>query len=144
MNRFIDSQKGFTLIEVMIVVAIIGILASIAIPNYSTYVERARATEATSALAQMRIRMEQNFQDNRTYNNNNAVLCASPPGTNTDFFAFSCAPLPTGTAYTLVATGAGSMAGFNYFINEANAKSSDTPGGGNGNCWVIKRGSTSC
>ena len=145
MNKFYRQQKGFTLIELMVVIAIIGIIASIALPSYTGYVARARATEATSALAQMRIRMEQYFQDNRTYAGNDAVLCAAPTGTNTAFFTFLCSAAPSTTAYTFAATGTGTMAGYSYDINQANAKSSSTPsGGGNSNCWVLGKGSTSC
>ena len=61
------SNSGFTLIEVMITVAIVAILAAIAVPSYNEYVQRARITEATSALADMRNKMEQYFQDNRTW-----------------------------------------------------------------------------
>ena len=59
-------SRGFTLIELMIAVAIIAILAAIAIPSYSEYVRRGRITEAISALSGMRVKMEQYFQDNRT------------------------------------------------------------------------------
>ena len=144
MNKFKRLQQGFTLVELMIVVAIIGILAAIAVPNYTTYVERARASVATSALAQMRIRMEQYYQDNRTYAGNDALLCAAPTGTDTTFFTFACSGATTATSYILSATGQNQMDGFDYDINQANAKSSVTPNGGNANCWVIKRDSTAC
>ena len=139
------AQKGFTLIEIMIVVAIIGILAAIAMPNYTRYVERARATEATSALADMRIRMEQFFQDSRSYAGNDAVLCAAPAGTDTTFFAYNCSVAPTAVIYTIRANGTGAMAGYQYTINQDNLKASTTPnGGGNATCWVTALGVTNC
>ncbi len=58
---------GFTLIEVMITVAIIAILAAVALPNYIDYVTRSRLVEAKSNLSDMRTRLEQYFLDNRSY-----------------------------------------------------------------------------
>jgi type IV pilus assembly protein PilA len=52
-----NAQKGFTLIELMIVVAIIGILAAIAIPAYQNYIARAQATEAVNLLAGLKTRV---------------------------------------------------------------------------------------
>jgi type IV pilus assembly protein PilE len=141
MNTLKVKQKGFSLIEVMVVVAIIGILAAIVVPSYKDYIQRARATEATSVLADMRIKMEQCFQDNRSYAPC-AAICIAPVGTNTTNFAFSCVAAPTATAYTLQAVGqaAGDMTAFSYTVDQTNAKTSTTAEGGGGNCWVTKVG----
>jgi general secretion pathway protein G len=58
---------GFTLVEMMITVAIIGILAAIAIPAYSNYVERARVSAAISDIATMSVQIEHYFVENRVY-----------------------------------------------------------------------------
>lgn len=135
MNTIKRMQKGFTLIELMIVVAIIGILASIAIPSYQEYVRRARAAAATGALADMRIKMEQYFQDNRRYSDG---PCTPATGTDATFFRFECAAAPTDTAYTLTATGLGVMSAYTYSINQNNVKSSSF----NSACWALKPSGT--
>ena len=62
-----QRARGFTLIEVLVVVAIVGILAAIALPSYADYVRRSKIIEATRGLSDFRTRMEQYFLDNRTY-----------------------------------------------------------------------------
>jgi type IV pilus assembly protein PilE len=64
-----QRQNGFTLIELMIVVAIIGIIAAIALPSYTQYVEKARAADAKSALLSLASAMERFYTENMTYVN---------------------------------------------------------------------------
>ena len=61
------KNEGFTLLELLVVVAVIGILAAVSMPYYNDYTIRGKIAEATSALSDGRIKMEQFFQDNRTY-----------------------------------------------------------------------------
>ena len=131
------QQTGFTLIELMIVVAVIGILAAIAIPNYSEYIKRGKAAEATSNLATLRVKMEQYFQDNRTY-----IGGACSPTSGAQYFTYTCSAAPTATAYTLKATGitAKGMANFEFTLNQSNTKTSKFDGTVGTTCWLTKKG----
>lgn len=135
MNR----TKGFTLIELMIVVAIIGILSAIAIPAYTDYITRSKIPEATSNLADLRVKMEQYFMDNRTY-------VGGPCTTAGKYFTYSCASgEPTASTYVVQAVGASSMAGFTYTVNQANKKiTTAVPTGwtSNADCWVTTKAGT--
>ena len=141
-------SQGFTLLEIMIVVAIIGILAAVAVPQYQNYVRQSRVTIATSVLSAMRVSMEQYFQDNRSYAGACAPGTVAPtpgpaPNATSPSFTFSCAPAPTLTTYTVTATGLGPMAGFIYTINEQNVRA--TLGTGpwgvtNATCWIQQKG----
>ncbi|MFS0758468.1 type IV pilin protein [Noviherbaspirillum sp. 1P10PC] len=134
---------GFSLIELMVAVAIAAILAAVAVPSYSEYVMRGRIPEATNGLSALRVQLEQYYQDNRTY----VGACASgtvaplPGGVN---FTFSC-PTLTATAFTAQASGTGSMANFVYTVNESNARQTTrVPNTGWGStpaaCWIVRKG----
>ena len=119
---------GFTLIELMVVVAIMGILAAIAIPMYGDYVTRSRIIDGTSKLGDIRTQMEKYFMDNRTYLD--GAACGAQPSIvayNADpsaAFTISCPgadrndlhdPRPIGNA-------AKGMSGFIYTVDQANAE----------------------
>lgn len=135
-------QKGFTLVELMVVVLIISILATIALPAYTDYMLRGKIPEATTALASGRVRLEQHFQDFRTY----AGFDCTTIGTS-QFFDFTCSAGPDATSYTLYAEGKGSMQGFEYFVDQANNKTTTISAPVSAawhvnaaTCWVTKSG----
>ena len=67
MSRLESHQRGFTLMELMIVVVIIAIISSIAYPSYTQYVVSSKRTTAASALLRVADRQQQFFMDNKTY-----------------------------------------------------------------------------
>lgn len=141
---------GFTLIEMMITVVIIGILASIAIPAYDSYVRRGKVQEATSTLADMRVRLEQYYQDNRNYGSTAAVCGIPVPASPAvKYFSYTCTQAADGPnadtnqSFIVTATGraAQGMSGYTYTINERNIKASSLPNGSTANgCWISKEG----
>lgn len=139
------SQKGFTLMELMVVVVIIGILSAVSLPVYKDYVIRGKIPDATSNLAIKRTAMEQYFQDNLSYLSG-ATCPASATESSATNFTFSCGNMSKNT-YTITATGIGSMSGFSYTIDQSNVKTSTianpAPSGWIGNstsCWITKAG----
>jgi type IV pilus assembly protein PilE len=133
--RHRSSTRGFTLIEVMVTVAIVAILASVALPAYGDYIRRGQLPEAFAGMADLRVKMEQFYQDNRNYGAANCAvdaLGASPAwaaGTPTltytgaQFFTFTCAVTNAGQGYTVTANGInGRAVGHTYTINHSNGR----------------------
>lgn len=147
-------SQGFTLIEVMITVAIVAILAAVALPSYRDYILRGKLVDATNLLAAGRANMERYFQDNRTYA---AVGTIYPPcdanipvaQRTQGEFVLSCtaanADAPTGTTYRLRATGSGSVANFVYTVDQFGGQTTASVGAGwsvpsPNTCWALKKG----
>lgn len=136
--------RGFTLIEVLIAIAIVGILTAIAYPAYTDYVLRGRLIDATNALSALQTRMEQHYQDNRTYATTAAATspCAAP--TAAGQFTIDCPVLEPGR-YQLRATGSGATADFIYTLTHQDTRGSTMAarwGGGTYTCWIMKKGDT--
>jgi type IV pilus assembly protein PilE len=133
--------RGFTLIEVMIVVAIVAILAAVAIPSYRDYILRGQLVDATTLLSAGRANMERYFQDNRTYADVGSITPATC-ATSTTNFTLSCSGR-NGTGYTLIAQGSGPVAAFTYTVDATGLqKTTGVPSGWNtsNTCWIMKKG----
>lgn len=141
---------GFTLIELMITVAIVAILTAIAYPSYRDYVIRGQVVDATNGLSAMSANMERFFQDNRTYVGADLGTgpCVSAPSGN---FTVTCAAAPTLLKFSLTATGnvGTGVTGFTYGIDQAGNKSTAFTAGApaswsvTGGCaasWELKAG----
>ncbi|MEP6942774.1 MAG: prepilin-type N-terminal cleavage/methylation domain-containing protein [Betaproteobacteria bacterium] len=138
---------GFTMIEVMIVVAIVAILAAIALPNYADYIKRGKIIEATTGLSDARTRFEQSFLDNRTYADvagscGKIQTAAGAPLKGFDLDC--CTTAPTAAAFTCTASGKATegMSGFTYSIDQANLKRTTGTGAWgvtSATCWILRR-----
>lgn len=107
----INKQTGFTLIELMIVVAIIGILAAIAIPSYQSHIAKTRRADAQGALLQLANVMERYYTEQSPFTYVGAslgsaatdIFASQSPGTGTAFYNLSISAAAA-NSYTLTAT----------------------------------------
>jgi len=134
------NQHGVTLPEVMITVAIVGILAGIALPSYQGYIQRSTLSEAFDGLSAFRLRMDQAFNNNGNFG---AVGCAVAAPNSNENFAFACDLTNGGQGYLARADGSGRMAGFGFSVDEAGRRVTTAFPGQTAlpaNCWMSKKG----
>jgi len=143
-------MQGVTLIELVIVIVIIGILASIAIPTYSEYVLRTHRVEGKSALLKLAAAQEQYYLQNNTYATA-AKLTTAPPGglgipatTENGWYTIAIADGANAAGYSATATAAGSQTRdakcTSFTINQLGQKTATKSGGGDAtdDCWLKK------
>jgi len=135
-------MRGFTLMELMIVVVIIGVIAAIAYPNYQESVRKSRRADAKTTLSDLAAREEQHFNDNKTYTSSAATLGVTLNGTTTQqgFYNItiaSCPPPGTlASCYVITATATGLQASDTKCATltyTSSGSRGSTPAGGS--CW---------
>ena len=136
-------STGFTVIELLVAVAIVGILATIAIPQYGSYIARSRTLDAFAKLSDYRTRMEQYFLDRRSYLDDTGACGVVPPPTAdpADSFQVACSATARSFVYTATGMSAKGMASFVYTIDETGLRGTvSLPSGWTRNaaCWTIR------
>jgi type IV pilus assembly protein PilE len=142
-----QPRRGFTLIELMVAVAMVALLVGVALPSYRDCLIRGHLADASNGLALMRAQMERHYQDNRTYATAGTFTtpCASTDAAPRTFnnFVVTCSGTPTATAFTLAATGSGPAAGFAFTINQSDVRATTSAPTGWNTCttkWLTKKG----
>ena len=133
-------QRGFTLIEVLITVVIVGILTAVAVPAYSDYVLRGRLTDAFTALGGVQPVAEQYWANGRTYDTQAGSAFPLPRDTANFTYALSNAGV---SSYTVTATGRAKMSGFVFTIDQNGTRATTAAPDGWGtstSCWVDHKG----
>jgi type IV pilus assembly protein PilE len=102
-----QAARGFTLMEVLVTVAIVGILAAIAIPAYTSYIQRANRTDARAQLLEAATFLQRSFSQNNLYPATLPSTYAQSPPSGTPKYTIGVSA--TASTFTLTATRTGTM-----------------------------------
>ena len=136
-------RHGFTIAELLIAVAIVGILTAIAVPQYSSYIMRSRVLDAFAKLSDYSARMEQYFLDRRTYLDDTGRCGIAPTATagSADSFQVACTATARSFLYTALGLGNKGMSQFVYTIDQTGTRATvSLPSGWRrtADCWTIR------
>lgn len=138
-KRALESFRGFTFVEILIAMVIIGILSALAYPSYLNYLLQSRRADALAALTQDQIILERCYSQNYAYNGVCASLPAFPQASSQGFYSINLTNLGTST-YTLTATPVGNQTKdttcARISVNQAGVKTAtDSSGNSQMTCW---------
>jgi type IV pilus assembly protein PilE len=127
-----NRQNGFTLIELMVVISILGIIAAIAIPSYLETVRKGRRSDAKVTILKISQNLERCFSENNSYQV--ASGCTNFNNTNSDEGYYTITTAQNATTFDITATAKGPQADdthcATFTLDEAGAK-----GGTHSDCW---------
>ena len=141
-----NRMKGVTLIELMIVIVVVAILASIAVPSYRSYVMRTHRVEAKTALLNLAAAQEKFYLSNNTYASNAQLTTAPPNGlglsatTENGWYTIVIADPANAAGFSATATAQGAQAAdtacASFTINQRGQKTATKSGGADSTvCW---------
>ncbi|MDH5232269.1 MAG: prepilin-type N-terminal cleavage/methylation domain-containing protein [Gammaproteobacteria bacterium] len=100
-----QSSRGFTIVELVIAVAVVAIIAAMAVGQYSDYAKRTKLTEVNAQLGTIALKLEQYYLESHSYaQSDGSCGVPMPTAEQVDYFLFSCEITDNGTTYTLTAS----------------------------------------